>query len=532
MATIGNNDQERCLINKLPVEVISRIFEAYVGQTAISTSFCDAPIVLAIGAVCRLWRNVAWSTPSLWTVLYFVLTSGTTKTKVDLAIEWITRSGNLPLEIYIMAVICYPKINTEPLIFPLVDIINQHLGRCRVLDLNQLTSMTMSRFSAIEGPSLLEDLYIHPEDMDGPLTLGENASPTRLNITYVHLHLLIMNWRNLTEISAHGLRMSEIMDTLRLAPQLRICYYNCIESDSTSTTAGESTYQTHLKIEELTLVIGGEHGGDSNVAAFFRQTTFPNLDSCHIGWEHGTFPTQTFTSFISRSACAITMLTIQYNLITSDDLIRIGKALLSVEYLSITPFHNTRYNGIMANPHVHLDGFFTALCQGSRSKDSILFPSLCDLDIISHNAFNWKLLLILCDSRRHNPPQLTTSTTEHISQTRIGTITITRVVYATDRTVIDHSLHASDESDVKFLPGDLIESWETFKDLLELGKNVRLNLSVDNADNNPADLFDLSYRKLCGTSGGPPDVIRQNEMFEIWRLQNAGVDQDTCTLSV
>ena len=82
----------------LPVEVTSIIF------VYIVHSFRDHETSpLTLGKICRQWRQIAWSTPQLWTKLS--MHSGHTKWEpsVRLAEEWLSRSGRPPLTINLSA---------------------------------------------------------------------------------------------------------------------------------------------------------------------------------------------------------------------------------------------------------------------------------------------------------------------------------------------------------------------------------------------------------------------------------------------
>ncbi|KAJ6504582.1 hypothetical protein C8R47DRAFT_151596 [Mycena vitilis] len=52
-------------ILSLPVEITSQIFVHCLPDSARDVSPLDAPLVL--GRVCSVWRNIALSTPQLWT---------------------------------------------------------------------------------------------------------------------------------------------------------------------------------------------------------------------------------------------------------------------------------------------------------------------------------------------------------------------------------------------------------------------------------------------------------------------------------
>ena len=59
---------------------------------------------LSLGVICSYWRDIAWSTPSLWSSLVVRVTSKHDPHIIaGIAQEWLARSGQLPLSIRISA---------------------------------------------------------------------------------------------------------------------------------------------------------------------------------------------------------------------------------------------------------------------------------------------------------------------------------------------------------------------------------------------------------------------------------------------
>jgi hypothetical protein len=76
--SLGNmNNVHDVLVSRLPIEVIACIFTAFL-PPAVDKRYSiicpeDVPLwetpttPLVLGAVCKTWRSVVWSTPKLWT---------------------------------------------------------------------------------------------------------------------------------------------------------------------------------------------------------------------------------------------------------------------------------------------------------------------------------------------------------------------------------------------------------------------------------------------------------------------------------
>lgn len=125
-----------------------------------------------LGAVCRTWRNIAWTTPSLWTSLVFWVVYDTTEPQVQLAIEWLNRSGNLPLSI----VLRNCSSEKELLVLPLIDVSNRSLSRCLHFYLDNFTSLTLSRLHQFTVPCVLQYLRLNRAKFTTPFNFGPVAS--------------------------------------------------------------------------------------------------------------------------------------------------------------------------------------------------------------------------------------------------------------------------------------------------------------------------------------------------------------------
>ena len=112
-----NIDQDHDdLTRHLPPELISHISTIYTEN--FNSSFdirqpSDECGPLLLGAVSKLWREVAFGTPQLWKTIYFQsrsLDPNKIKTKIELLKQWIDRSRHLPLYISLGAEAMHTKI--------------------------------------------------------------------------------------------------------------------------------------------------------------------------------------------------------------------------------------------------------------------------------------------------------------------------------------------------------------------------------------------------------------------------------------
>lgn len=112
------NSRRDRFTTRLPPEVVSHMFKQYVKLHPVNVSprfhplstsiqrgvpnhfmsyYPKAP--LRLGAVCRLWRDIAWAHPPLWDNLYINLSTSGFIHGLEIVKEWLARSRSLPLDI-------------------------------------------------------------------------------------------------------------------------------------------------------------------------------------------------------------------------------------------------------------------------------------------------------------------------------------------------------------------------------------------------------------------------------------------------
>ena len=122
------------IVHQLPPDVMSTIFEFCLPDFAVHQLYPypkdDLSIPLSLGAICNYWREIAWSTPSLWSSLVVRVPSKyDSHMATGIAQEWLARSGRLPLSI------CILSTSYNDAVSALADIINQYSARWSDLDL-------------------------------------------------------------------------------------------------------------------------------------------------------------------------------------------------------------------------------------------------------------------------------------------------------------------------------------------------------------------------------------------------------------
>ena len=231
-----------CFIKNIPPELLSRIFE--VGSEgndseddegeegdkeetdAIGSSDFPAPWLLfqiVVSHVCRHWRNVAFSTPSLWTSILVTLEA---RPPYESVLTRLERSKGLPIDIYVNCErrvhVCNVKPPSDADLEFLFSLLIPHVHRWRAVKVSVSDCYHMDVFlSAVSDPSIpaapqLRSLELYHQEetevdsfgypgMSKHLTLfgGTVPSLTRLILSGVHIDWnqpWITSASNLTEL--------------------------------------------------------------------------------------------------------------------------------------------------------------------------------------------------------------------------------------------------------------------------------------------------------------------------------------------
>jgi hypothetical protein len=113
---------------QLPPEITSEIFFAYISDNvrdAVDTWQLQFRSPLIFGTVCSSWRELAWSTPGLWSSLKLDLTMKADSTLVD---QWLLRSGTTTL-LSMHASFYEPYNIPNPHVMAIMDVIARYSER-------------------------------------------------------------------------------------------------------------------------------------------------------------------------------------------------------------------------------------------------------------------------------------------------------------------------------------------------------------------------------------------------------------------
>jgi hypothetical protein len=336
-------------IHKLPPEIGSHIF-----RLSLPTLDFEEDIelwdeaatfttrVLKLGAVCRKWRQLAWTTPDLWDTLFLTIQPSTrrsvAKSLPGLLCQWLSRSGMRPLTIFFRHFGCSKESNShndlsneftiKTLEFAtdlVIEVINLHSGRWRNLHLDVGADIP-ERLCGSEQPNQLFSLELGLDGQRSPtqkFIMKRKPSPTLLTLVKFSLTSIDIGWGNLTRALLYDLNANECLEVLRRAPALEYCLAK--PRDDVMVDFGATVYP-HLRSLDIS----------PTGTNFLDAINVPSLEE----WTHNTIgnpwpsPVIAMVSLLERSGCRLKRLNL-YIAVAPDDLSILFQAIPSLEHLQL-----------------------------------------------------------------------------------------------------------------------------------------------------------------------------------------------------
>jgi len=212
-----------------PPEITSHIFSLsmeYQDYEPHHSTLRKLPTQFLLGSVSRWWRQLARSTPQLWSTISFSLVKKNTNALPPLQFinDWLRLSGGLPLTLWITehAATNFPWETCREA----VDSLNQHSRRWHKVSLH-LDKHYFSLFRGTSSPSNLYDLEVRHtgrSDIDKTpsphFSMNSRSSPTHLTIYNYRLSSIDIAWGNIKFLTLETIAFRECIEAIKLAPLL------------------------------------------------------------------------------------------------------------------------------------------------------------------------------------------------------------------------------------------------------------------------------------------------------------------------
>ena len=324
------------IMQKLPQDVIAVVFsfcspdytEFY---TSLSKYDLSAPLIL--GAVCKDWREIAWSNPRFWSTMAINISSSKTifESQTSLAREWLSRSGRLPLSIRIVWKQYDPTL--RPAFLNFLAVANEKSSRWHTLHI----SVSPEIYSTFGGSKLktpiLESLHFHSDVFkpNGKTSFLLRHCPRlrEIRVTNVPVLWIKVPRNTISQIYISGRPIRECRKLIGTSPLV-----HCVLTDI-GPGADRNPLSTNLKH----LAIQVDHGGDV-VSDFFYEMTAPCLETLSFTTAvivYNSFPVvDTLRSFLVRSACSLQTFSLDGARFTLDGMMGLLEAMPTLKILTVS----------------------------------------------------------------------------------------------------------------------------------------------------------------------------------------------------
>ena len=358
------------LIHKLPPEIGSQIFRFCLPLPLDFEGFSSwgardelKPALLRLGAVCRNWRQLAWTTPDLWENISFSIRPSTIRSRSlaespGFLREWLDRSGGLPLNIFFVhyfdygeytsseddsssnSVGCGTSDNPRATIDMVeiatglaIEILNSHSGRWRNLHITADAEI-FGRFSWHTQPNQLVglELWLTDESQPQNFMIDSEFTPTHLKLDSFPLTSINICWDKTTHITLCHISTEECIDILGRTPHLE--YYNISRLYSYDT--GEISSERPMLHSRLrSLHLSKIH--PCHIEEFLGAINLPFLEEWTqdvANYDYG-YPVEATVSFVKRSMCCLKILILE-SLDDELDLNTLLQAIPSLERIHLS----------------------------------------------------------------------------------------------------------------------------------------------------------------------------------------------------
>lgn len=332
----------------IPTEIMASIFQLSVQDLSLGGHYdpenswgfqslaVSAP--LKLGAICKRWREIAWSTPFLWTNLAISLDLSNELERVELVGEWLSRSKELPLRVIIA--LDYFKEETFEDSEVLLAVIAETSYRWHYIDTHMPWEFTKNFYHMAEELPIIHTLGLHVTDepsrdsTEDYLLWDEDTrpAPAKLYVSPFVTSVINIVWASITEVEINYLRTKDCIDILHASPNIEICKFSKVIEFGVNTSNPGPTF-VHQNLRHLTY--------DSEDAAndepdLFSVVTLPNLT-------HFTYavcvPSEgsSLMDFFTRSKFPLLKLEMPMVEFHYEELFRILRAAPSITHLHLFP---------------------------------------------------------------------------------------------------------------------------------------------------------------------------------------------------
>ncbi|KAF8971940.1 hypothetical protein BDZ97DRAFT_1154471 [Flammula alnicola] len=368
------------LIHRLPPEISSDIFQLCISrEPSVDARYTQ----VALSSVCQKWRQIAHTTPQLWTTVFLSVSHHNALSVPRWAQEWIDRSGQLPLSIglFIKAENNYYSVNPD-----VIAVINQCSSRWRDLTYEGPSSLLSYFVGESQWASQLQTLKldIYGSQSAGQFKLGDfKPTPTTLRIKGLDLKSVVIEWNNITHMQARHIPVDNCWELFRIAPRMTHCQLE----DVLNIKAPDPFPRPHTPILHPTLQVLELSLTNYSFGPVLNNVSLPSLKSYTSDVGGGYLKTESLISLFLRSSCSLQTLTLLDLGLHVLDLVDLSRATPDLRHLDLKLYDRSGANVTERIFRRFSNAFI--ITNTDSEANQVLFPQLQSMAFEGAMPLDW-----------------------------------------------------------------------------------------------------------------------------------------------
>ncbi|KAJ7685645.1 hypothetical protein DFH06DRAFT_1029461 [Mycena polygramma] len=317
----------------VPTEILAEIFiHCLPGDDFVVPDLATTPLILC--GICRRWREVAISTPRLWSSLRidFDIMRRRQVYETQFYQMWLSRAGGYPLSLSLRDERDVPAGLVDSLLKTIVGLSRQW----RQIEVDMGESLANFISLAETKFPLLEKLELF--NPDAPISFCEAPKLHTVSIYRYSTHIQLP-WHQLTTVCCYDVPIHSCLQILRDSPNLLDGDFQVQLEGNPSALPSSILQHNHLQRLELGTTYD-DLDANRNPMTILHCLKIPGLQNLTVDFFDLQLlpPTHisSFLSFVSRSSCQLHTLNLAYMPTTPDALIECLKATPALVHLKLT----------------------------------------------------------------------------------------------------------------------------------------------------------------------------------------------------
>ena len=310
---LRTNTNHDPFILKFPPEIASHIFCLSMTKYDYEPNHFLLPTPFILGSVSQGWRQLAWSTPQLWSTISFTLVKPPPKkiALLQLINDWLLRSRSLPLDLWIYDYRGYDLPMSQEQCRPIINALNQHSGRWHALYLSlsapsfPSTGSFFHLFCGTSPPSNLRSLQLINKfnRIELPaFRMNSRPSPTHLTIQNFPVLNIDIMWDSLKHLKMWETSLGGSLELMRRTPHLQSCSLLSRVSSALPTAVLRHMGLRKLELFESPVFL---------LIDFLKSIELPSLEEYHYHSHKGDILSDSVVSLLKRSGSRLKVLNLE-----------------------------------------------------------------------------------------------------------------------------------------------------------------------------------------------------------------------------